>query len=245
MNRDEFWAIVESVGWGTIDTDYERGKQVLLKALPTLEECDAFGQHRLHVKQALSNAIDSWCALRDTSLGLGDDGFNDLCAHIVGLGREEYERNLADPSLAQKRAESYGFEESFAYCEPHDTDYEPLEIQLAREVSGLLYWQENLAEKNHDESLCVSEVEWRGRACGVLRKRLLDQGGTEWTQEQYEAHIKAQHAASRAQRRALRDFDDETSKLVEEAVAAATAKVHAERDSLRETLRDSFGVSEY
>ena len=244
MNRDEFWAIVESVGWGTIDTDYKRGKQVLLKALPTLEECDAFGQHRLDVESALSDAIDYWCALRDTSLGLGDDSFDDLCAHIVGLGREEYERNLANPSLAQKRAESHAFEESFAYCEPHDTDYEPLEIQLAREVSGLLCWQENL-ENGLMTSCAQSEVERRGAACDALRERLLNQGGTEWTQKQYEAHIRAQHAASRAQQRALRDFDDETSKLVEEAVAAATAKVHAERRSLRETLRDSFGVSEF
>jgi len=250
MHRDEFWAIVEKVKWDELtavkdsgrakeDRSYEVGKRRLLEVLPTLEVLRAFDAHYREVSEALYKNQTEWVNEgygRNRSArtcDLGDDSFGDLLAHIVGLGREEYEASLAEPERVQSRGLHYHFSESFSYCLPSESEYEPLEIQLAREVSALAYWQGQL--EAYPESPCSqSEVEWRTKACESLRERLLAQGGTEWTQEQYQAHEDAESAAADAWHRA----EAAKRKAKEVAREALLADFEAEWDakSLEEWL---------
>jgi hypothetical protein len=48
--------------------------------------------------------------------GVSDDGFNDLTAHIIGLGQGELKRVLNNPDLAKERADRGAYEENFLYC---------------------------------------------------------------------------------------------------------------------------------
>jgi len=112
----EFWDKVAQIGWGTKTTDYGTIKRDLLKAwTPEKAEkmSDVFGM--------LSNALYVKC---DKVVdGVGDDSFGDLRAHIIGLGREEFNRVMENPKLAQERINKGDYKESFSYCLPYASDY--------------------------------------------------------------------------------------------------------------------------
>lgn len=216
MTRDEFWAIIEKVNWAELiaksDYDdvmgipipvekrpYEVGKVRLLEALPTLEDSQAFDVYYQERQGALYKFFTEWVdGNRDhRTTDLSEDSFGDLLAHVIGLGREVFEDVFTHPERLQKRGLDFNFTESFAYCFPHEEDYDPTALKLAREVRGLTYWGDELAEC--PESLVSqSEVEWRGRAVARLRAKLVVEGGTEMTQEELVAHQKAEQAKSDA-----------------------------------------------
>lgn len=115
---NEFWQAVSEMGWGR-KADHEKIKVALLaKWSPEKAEemHDTF--------DALRNPLYAVCD--KVVEGLGDDGFSDLLAHIIGLGKEEYERVLLNPQLAAQRANKYDFTESFSYCLPFKQDYQYL-----------------------------------------------------------------------------------------------------------------------
>jgi hypothetical protein len=47
--------------------------------------------------------------------GLTDTGMNDLCSHIVGLGKAEFDAVMANPELAKERATNGWFAQDFQY----------------------------------------------------------------------------------------------------------------------------------
>ncbi len=223
MTREEFWTIVESVGWKTVDCDYKRGRAVLRQALPTTAALRQYERHfGTHIR-ALGDAINSFEEQEDVQLHCGDDSFSDLMAHVIGLGREEYERTLADPDLAYVRSVDADYRESFSYCAPNASDYDPTDIKLARAVQALLYWQEQLAEWG-PEGCNQSEVDRRQGEVDALRVELAAEGGTEMTEAEYEAHIRAEVAARDARIEAVRA----QRKAKEAAKAELLAKFEAE-----------------
>lgn len=129
MSPSKFWADIAPLGWGTRSTDYKKMKKHLMKVWDKAE-ADAAGDTFSRLKGQLSRVIDGW--VRDTGkeLGLGDDGYDDLISHIIGLGQREYERVLKKPSLAYDLAVSGKFKESFAYVMPWKADYEKKEKGL-------------------------------------------------------------------------------------------------------------------
>jgi hypothetical protein len=81
------------------------------------EEAEEFLEIFLSYKSTLSNAAgDSFCC----------DSWDDATAHIIGLGKEEYDRHIENPPLIFERVETADYRESFAYCIPHSDDYEKL-----------------------------------------------------------------------------------------------------------------------
>ena len=62
---------------------------------------------------ATAAAVD-WCC----------DSWGDSRAHIIGLGRVQFERHLNNPALIPEREASSDYRESFAYCIPFPEDYE-------------------------------------------------------------------------------------------------------------------------
>jgi hypothetical protein len=122
MSESEFWKLTEPYGWGTKTKNYKPIKKDLMSKLSP-DKADDLNQ----TFRALTGRLDK--ALSKVVEGLGDDGYSDLLAHIVGMGKREYERNLKNPQLANERANKYDFAESFSYAIPHKEDYASLDVK--------------------------------------------------------------------------------------------------------------------
>lgn len=115
MNETEFWHIVEEILWPQVH--YGEAKYRFMRRYPP-EVAEEFGEIFLRKKAELRKA---------GRVEAVSDGWDDTLAHIVGLGKAEYERNIADPALMYQREESLDYTESFAYCIPFRDDYKLLQ----------------------------------------------------------------------------------------------------------------------
>jgi len=106
------WSRIEALGWAR-DLDWQRIASDLARSpeRKAIREFCILCRARL-ADMASRNAVVT---------GLGDDGFDDLLCHIVGLGREAYESALRDPAtvlLAHANGEYGtvgGYKENFFY----------------------------------------------------------------------------------------------------------------------------------
>ncbi len=110
MDIDFFWRIVEMAGWESSGFDYAVCQRALRKLLPSPKELEGF--------RAQYDLVTS-------RLAVSDDGESDLVAHIVGLGRTEYEASLKKWSLIEERVIKRAYTESFSYAIPTAEMYNP------------------------------------------------------------------------------------------------------------------------
>jgi len=128
MTEEEFWMIVEESGWGRTSTDPTEIKNAIRVRLNfDVDRIEAF--HGIY-RDKLGDVYQALDTIG--GLGLGDDGFGDLCAHIVGLGKAEYDAVIADPLKGAARARApygtpEGFTESFSYAVPSKFDMDEIE----------------------------------------------------------------------------------------------------------------------
>jgi hypothetical protein len=130
MTEQEFWEIVGALRWQD-DFGDDRIKSELMERFPTPESIAPFRSIYEKKVGALKSAIGDHCS----------DSFDDVTAHIVGLGREQYEAALADPNLARERWDVGNYEESFAYGVPHAEDYQK------QNVSHYARWAQNMIDE--------------------------------------------------------------------------------------------------
>lgn len=147
MNIDQFWDLIEPFDWGTKTTKYEEIEKALLHKLTPAqagEVREIFNTLRikLHCTIGVRGCIQT---------GWNEDRCYDLCAHIIGLGRIEYNAVLADPSLGVKRGQSGDYVESFSYALPYEDAFVKIDInyyvERAEEIA--VYYQA-LAEIDED-----------------------------------------------------------------------------------------------
>lgn len=118
MDINEFWKIVDEINWSSVTRGYD--SDVMKR--------DIINKYGIEKALELRPIYyDMTAPLYDVlwdveGIGLSDDGYSDLIAHIVGCGREVYEATLADTSLAVKRAQSGDYVENFSYILPYDDD---------------------------------------------------------------------------------------------------------------------------
>jgi len=114
MKTEQFWQMVEKIGWPNMH--YDDARYWFMQNY-SKEEAEEFLKIFLSCKSTLSKAAgDSFCC----------DSWDDATAHIIGLGKEEYDRHIENPHLIFERVETTNYRESFAYCIPHSDDYEKL-----------------------------------------------------------------------------------------------------------------------
>ena len=114
MDRKQFWQIVEEIGWPNIHYDNAR---YWFMQNHSKEEAKEFIDTFLSYKHSLNKAAgESFCS----------DSWDDTTAHIIGLGKTEYDRNIETPRLIFERERKADYHESFAYCIPHSDDYAKL-----------------------------------------------------------------------------------------------------------------------
>ena len=113
MPVDEFWSIVDEIGWGTKTTDSAAVEKWFLRTYPR-EKAAAFRERMdlfyVDLQEKLAPAIERY-------FGFWGDSVDDLLHHLIGLGREKYEWAIEHPGEAVKTEAA----ESFAYCIPHTT----------------------------------------------------------------------------------------------------------------------------
>ncbi|MFO0556032.1 MAG: DUF4240 domain-containing protein [Polyangiaceae bacterium] len=133
MKEEAFWQVVAALEWAR-DNSVERAGRVLADRLD-LEEALSFAATRMELLGRLSARIEAWEEATGGRVEAGDDRLRDLVNHVIGVGRDEYERTLAEPHLAAERALRRDFKESFAYVE--QAAWELRSIDEIRRVLGL------------------------------------------------------------------------------------------------------------
>lgn len=114
--RVNYWDIVSECEWGK-DSDFDRIGNYLKIKYPK-EVCQKLLDF-CHKKESELIKVLNRYSLKKTgnkyAYFLQDDSGSDLRAHIIGLGREEYENVIKNPELARKRGDKNDYEENFFY----------------------------------------------------------------------------------------------------------------------------------
>lgn len=136
MDLEKFWCITHLVGWRSLCTEmpdnelensiFDIGKATFLLFLTNIEEMQAYQNRLRDLSMELYIAIRKWGDESGKKIYLPEDDYNDLLDHIIGLGKDEYERTLNNPELAFDRMATNNFVESFYYCVPWRDDYKKL-----------------------------------------------------------------------------------------------------------------------
>jgi hypothetical protein len=127
ISEEKFWEMVYSINWENISKNTSQvnrdiHKFRMLQKYPLDEWVPMFNTHR---KKYRALMVYLWTIYppEKGGLGLGDDSMWDMCAHILGLGYEEYVLNFKYPEKALKRAQERDFTECFSYWIPRDGQY--------------------------------------------------------------------------------------------------------------------------
>lgn len=115
VSEEDFWKAIELMNWPS-DHCYDRIASELDSELygnrgKACALADMFYSLRDKLYEEIDNKIFDKNLIYDEVIGLGDNGFSDLLANIIGMGKETYERALKDPVFAGQQ----GTYESFAY----------------------------------------------------------------------------------------------------------------------------------
>lgn len=150
------WAFIEAANWAKRSQEkrgYEAVKKFLMDTYTQAvnKKIVAFIDERFGELDDAIVAYEKRTGVRAGGYG-GDDSYGDMISHAIGLGQEYFETVLAYPV----HLEGLDFVESFAYCLPHDDDYEKLEpdFRKARGVEAIQEIARIIKDNNPDtESL--------------------------------------------------------------------------------------------
>jgi len=116
MDKTRFWEVVESVKWARPSTDYDKAKAYILRNYSFTE----LKELRAHLRDAYK-AADAAASKIDIDCG-SDDGWSDLIYHVVGLGKEFFDKAIENPLLIKKLYDTDAYVESFSYAIPYADD---------------------------------------------------------------------------------------------------------------------------
>ena len=143
IDETTFWSLVEAANWKS-DHNYDRIKIGLIRQL-TPSAIDQFQDLFQKFNNKLAKAVDNYCDQNNKTTGCSDDPYSDLIAHVVGLGKEEYEQSLKNPELVVARAKKGDYKESFSYSIPSKEDLQYMPKSYYMEKARQYLEDENLA----------------------------------------------------------------------------------------------------
>ena len=171
-----FFDLTEPLGWGTKTTDYKDLNLQLfrLDRGGVASRLRAFDKpiNTRWLKEHLGSLTDllHTAAVRDLGEDPCCDSWSDTLAHIVGLGRHEFQRCMYEPQKIVDRAEAGDYKESFSYALPYDVEYDKC-YQWKHEHEAAKY-------------------------LGMLTARILLEGWDDNTPEEVEALLAIQYSLS-------------------------------------------------
>lgn len=115
--EENYWQEIEALKWG-IDFNYERIANELAVLPPDTSK--AIKKFARGMQRNLMEAIKDWEEENRTLDICSDDGFNDVTAHIVGLGEQAFNAAIENPVLVETRynaeyGTAEGYTENFNY----------------------------------------------------------------------------------------------------------------------------------
>lgn len=123
MEETKFWKIVDEINWreNCNKTKAELlSLQLLLAYKYSEEEMSAFRSLIAEKAKALSSKIRGYCAINKTSkIPYSEDGYVDLCDHVVGMGKDFYTAANDEPAIL----EGLQYKRAFAYVPPTMVHY--------------------------------------------------------------------------------------------------------------------------
>ena len=136
MNTKKMWNMIAAINWA-FHSKQKRGYENAKESILDHFDVDACRQIRLFVsdrKQELTKAIDAYDCVASVRVGNygGDDSFDDMISHVVGLGEHIFGMVVDNPKLLN----DIDYTESFMYCLPYEDDLKPHnpELEEAKEV---------------------------------------------------------------------------------------------------------------
>jgi hypothetical protein len=94
-----YWNLIKEIGWGTKTTDCDAISKWLNKKF-TKKEIKEFEDFVWSKVSDIHKCLEKDAYKSQLSIGYtGDDGFDDLCKHIVGMGKEQYEKVLKEKDV--------------------------------------------------------------------------------------------------------------------------------------------------
>lgn len=117
MKRSEFWQLVDRCKWGRT-YDYKKIKSNLRLNWPDSVLSD-FSETFRFLWQTLIDVYMKWSTDNGQTGYVGDDGLADICAHVIGLGKDSFLEHLCCPEKIKQRAVENNYKESFAYVIPY------------------------------------------------------------------------------------------------------------------------------
>lgn len=134
LGEEEFWDFVEELDWKNLcrenyDVRKEKAYKVYKELKLTPFDINGFHEVAIACRKFLKYQIEEYSLSKFGNryifpnntgiLTISDDGFWDLCAHIVGLGKETYESVCNNP---KKILEYPDYKENFEYLSRYE-DY--------------------------------------------------------------------------------------------------------------------------
>lgn len=121
LDENEFWEVVEDLGWGETYDHKAMAKKIYKKLGP--EKTRQFAEMAMdfnnRVRIVGDKLYEKLMSESGRGLGVSDDGFSDLCWHVVGLGREKFVEVMSDPYILAEMGRKGQYMESFGYAIPH------------------------------------------------------------------------------------------------------------------------------
>lgn len=110
------WQCVSSLNWAT-DPDHHRTKKEVSQMEPAMKE--KLWEWCKQKRKDLADVLDRYAASKPEGKSrywnVSDDGFWDLTAHIVGMGKTFYNAVIEHPQIAKWLADSRTYKENFEY----------------------------------------------------------------------------------------------------------------------------------
>ena len=132
-SEEVFWEVVDEIDWGRKSkTNRYYSKVIMAAAKSWSPEFQKSFDAIFREKQGeLMRFIARYEKAYNISCEVGDDGFSDLTAHIVGCGKKIYEESCSEPKNAVDRAHEGDYIESFSYCIPSPPSWHGMSIEDA------------------------------------------------------------------------------------------------------------------
>jgi len=162
----EFWKTVKNARW-TSDHNYDRIKYQWMRTL-TQPQSEGLRRKFDKIRARLNNKITN------IVYHVSDDGFSDLVAHIIGMGKDTYDAVMQNPRLAQNIIDANEYVENFGYSFPDKDDYNLIDPQhLIKQATGYL---ENLSELTGNRSVISSQEDADTLRDMIKRLRFAESG---------------------------------------------------------------------
>lgn len=133
LDEARFWELVAEMDFaGARDDEEQDARGAAALAALGASGVVAFSARRHALARRLEERLTRWEEETGERIEAGDDSFRDLVNHLIGSGREAYQRALAEPATAALLARDGAYRESFAYVEQWAWEAIPLEVLCAQ-----------------------------------------------------------------------------------------------------------------